>query len=95
MVAWSVLGTFQPARVIAAEAAPATVPACAAATPAPNPWTRRLPAGWWMKRHEEILSSPLRKEARIAFIGVSITDGWDDEQGGLKVWEKKFAPLTR
>lgn len=79
-----------------ATAGPATAPAvepCAAATPVPNPWTRKSPPGWWMKRHEEILAAPGRSEAQIAFIGDSITDSWDAPGSGLKVWEKEYAPL--
>ena len=75
---------------------PATNPAatlCAAATPVPNPWTKKNPPGWWMKRHEEILAAAGRKEAQIVFIGDSITDGWDAEGAGLKVWEKEYVPL--
>ena len=69
-------------------------PTCAAATPTPNPWTKRSPPGWWMKRHEEILAAPRREEARIAFIGDSITDSWDAEGAGLAVWEREFGPLA-
>lgn len=80
--------------LFAAEEAPAgTEKLCAAATPAPNPWTRRMPRGWWLKRHQETLAAPGRKDAQIAFIGDSITDGWDSEKGGLKVWEKEYAPM--
>ncbi|HUU90611.1 MAG TPA: GDSL-type esterase/lipase family protein [Phycisphaerae bacterium] len=88
-----VLGSVQAARVAAAEAPAETATPCNAATPAPNPWTKRLPKGWWQKRHEEILSAPGRGEARIVFIGDSITDGWDSEKGGLKVWEKEYVPM--
>jgi len=82
------------AACLAGEAATvATTEQCAAATPVENPWTKRLPAGWWQKRHEEILSAPGRKEAQIVFIGDSITDGWDSEGGGLKIWEKEYVPM--
>lgn len=83
------------AACLAGEAATvATTEQCAAATPVENPWTKRLPAGWWQKRHEEILSAPGRKEAQIVFIGDSITDGWDSEGGGLKIWEKEYVPMS-
>jgi beta-glucosidase len=79
---------------VAAEGAPAeTTKLCAAATPVENPWTKRLPQGWWRKRHEEILSAPGRGECQVIFIGDSITDGWDAEGGGLKVWEREYVPL--
>ena len=81
------------ARVAAEEAQAETEKLCKAATPVPNPWTKRLPKGWWMKRHEEILSAPGRGECQIIFIGDSITDGWDAEGGGLKIWEKEYVPM--
>jgi lysophospholipase L1-like esterase len=66
---------------------------CEAATPVKNPWTRGSPAGWWMKRHEETLTTPGRDKAQVAFIGDSITDGWDAEGAGLAAWTRDFAPL--
>ena len=36
---------------------------------------------------------PGRQEAKIAFIGDSITDGWDDEGLGKKVWGKEYGPM--
>gem|GEM_PF-1011788 len=66
---------------------------CKAANPVPNPWTKRCPKGWWMKRHENILAAPGRKECQIVFIGDSITDGWDAEKGGKKVWDREYVPL--
>lgn len=83
----------QSAGLAAEKAADTTVKQCAATTPVPNPWTKGNPSGWWLKRHEAILASLVRKEARIAFIGDSITDGWDAEGSGLKVWEKEYVPL--
>lgn len=58
-----------------------------------NPWTKRLPEGWWKKRHEEILLMPGRDEAQIIFIGDSITDGWDQEGSGLKIWDREYVPM--
>lgn len=83
-------GAAQPATAPATASAPAL---CQAATPVPNPWTKKCPPGWWMKRHEEILAAPGRAQAQIAFIGDSITDSWDAEGSGLKVWQKEYAPL--
>ena len=88
-VPWSV----QTARLAGKEAAGTKEKLCKAATPVPNPWTKRCPKGWWMKRHEDILAAPGRKECQIVFIGDSITDGWDAEGAGLKVWEKEYVPL--
>ena len=84
---WAVL----PAPAAAQEAAAEEIGLCAAETPVMNPWTRKKPAGWWLKRHEAILALPGRNEVQIAFIGDSITDGWDN--AGLKVWEKEYVPL--
>ncbi|MFC1806112.1 GDSL-type esterase/lipase family protein [Planctomycetota bacterium] len=79
---------------LAAEETPAdTQKRCRAATPVPNPWTKRLPKGWWLKRHEEILSAPGRKDCQLVFIGDSITDGWDAEGGGLEVWKREYIPM--
>jgi len=89
LVLWSV----QAARIIAEEATSGTAKQCAAATPVENPWTKRLPQGWWKKRHEEILSAPGRGGCQIVFIGDSITDGWDAEGGGLKIWEREYVPM--
>jgi hypothetical protein len=87
------LFSVQTARTSAAEATEPNEQQCAAATPIENPWTKRLPQGWWKMRHEEILSAPGREEAQIIFIGDSITDGWDAEGGGLKVWEAEYVPM--
>ena len=88
-----VLWPVQTARVAAAEAKSAAKKQCKAAIPVPNPWTKRLPRDWWKKRHEEILSAPGRAESQIVFIGDSITDGWDSEGGGLKIWQKEYVLL--
>ncbi len=58
-------GNILPARVLAEDIPPAAVATCAAATPVPNPWTKKMPAGWWIKRHEEILTSETRGAAGI------------------------------
>jgi hypothetical protein len=88
-----VLGCVQAARVAAEQTTGETTEQCRAATPVEDPWTKRLPQGWWQKRHKEILSAPGREECQIIFIGDSITDGWDSEGGGLKVWEREYVPM--
>ena len=85
------LGSVQTACLAAEETAVAEKPQCKAATPVENPWTKRLPKGWWQKRHEEVLAAPGRKEAQIVFIGDSITDAWDET--GQEVWEKEYVSL--
>jgi len=87
-----VLACVRSAPVAAQEETAQATEQCKAATPVENPWTKRLPQGWWKKRHEETLSAPAREEARIVFIGDSITDGWDSEGGGLKVWQREYIP---
>ena len=89
----SMLPSVQTACLADEKATGEKVKQCAAATPVPNPWTKRMPRGWWVKRHEQILSAPGRGECQVVFIGDSITDGWDSENGGLKVWEKEYVPL--
>jgi lysophospholipase L1-like esterase len=87
-----VLGCVRTAPVAAQVATVEATTQCKAATPVENPWTKRLPQGWWKKRHEETLSAPGRDACQIIFIGDSITDGWDSEGGGLKVWQKEYLP---
>ena len=86
---WSI----QTAGIAAEDAAVPKVKQCQATTPVKNPWTKRMPQGWWVKRHEDILAAPGRKEAQIVFIGDSITDGWDSENAGLNVWKKEYVPM--
>jgi len=83
-----VLWSAQITCVAVEQATNASAKQCAAATPTPNPWTKKSPAGWWMKRHEDILAAPGRAEAQIVFIGDSITAGWDK-----KVWDKEYATI--
>ncbi len=93
LTACLVLAPVQTAGLAAEAAAGGKEPQCKAATPVPNPWTRKCPPGWWMKRHEEILAAPGRAEARIVFIGDSITDSWDAEGAGLRVWQREYVPM--
>lgn len=93
IIATSLLLSVRTTITIAQEAAATADQTCAAATPTENPWTKRLPKGWWKQRHEDILSAPGRKDAQIIFIGDSITDGWDAKGSGLKVWESEYVPM--
>ncbi len=76
-----------------AETKPPAIKTCQATTPTMNPWTKRMPKGWWLKRHQETLTAPGRTDTQMVFIGDSITDGWDSEKGGLRVWKKHFVPM--
>lgn len=43
---------------------------------------------WWMPRHEAKLTEEGREDARLLFIGNSITHGW--ENTGKEVWEEYY-----
>lgn len=44
---------------------------------------------WWMPRHEAKLTEEGREDARLLFIGDSITHGWED--GGKTVWDEYYS----
>lgn len=44
---------------------------------------------WWMPRHKAKLTEEGREDARLLFIGNSITHGWEDT--GKEVWEEYYA----
>lgn len=48
----------------------------------------RLSEAWWKDRHEACLQI---KTCRVAFLGDSITQGWQDT--GKATWDREFAPL--
>lgn len=79
--------------VVAGDAEAQAPVLCKAETPVPNPWSKGLPAGWWIKRHEDIMALPDREQAQIVFIGDSITDAWDSEGSGLAVWQREYVPV--
>jgi beta-glucosidase len=45
---------------------------------------------WWMPRHEAKLEEAGREDAKLLFIGNSITHGWED--AGKEVWDEYYAP---
>ena len=45
------------------------------------------------ERHERTLALPGRATARVAFLGDSITERWEVEDGGKATWERVWAPL--
>lgn len=47
------LELIQSPSLIAQEATANVEKLCAAASPTENPWTKRLPQGWWKQRHED------------------------------------------
>jgi len=58
----------------------------AAAARAPHPAPRRV--GWWLARHAAQNQPPGRAEARLIFVGDSITAGWLG--AGLDAWTRSF-----
>ena len=88
-----ITGSFESGS-IGAESKLPPIKACQATTPAKNPWTKRLPKGWWLQRHQDTLTLPNRSKTQIAFIGDSITDGWDADKNGLNVWKRQFVPMN-
>jgi lysophospholipase L1-like esterase len=46
---------------------------------------------WWQKRHEQFLERTKKGGVDVAFLGDSITQGW--EGAGKAAWDKHFAPL--
>ena len=47
---------------------------------------------WWKKRDAQLTANARKGNARLAFIGDSITQGWEGR--GKKVWEEYYAPRT-
>lgn len=45
---------------------------------------------WWIPRHEAKLEEEGREDAKLLFIGDSITHGWEDK--GKTVWDEYYAP---
>jgi lysophospholipase L1-like esterase len=64
--------------------------ACAQDNPAVVP-AERNKEKWWADRHQAKLNDPKRAEAKVVFLGDSITQGW--EGAGKATWEKAIAPL--
>jgi sialidase-1 len=63
-------------------------PSTPVANPAVVPVSRNPP--WWMPRHEEKLSITKKGGIDLAFLGDSITQGW--ESHGKDAWAKYYAP---
>ncbi|MDI6402160.1 GDSL-type esterase/lipase family protein [Balneolaceae bacterium ANBcel3] len=55
---------------------------------APAPLNEHWARSWWMDRHREKLDDPKRTDARIVFIGDSITQGWEGE--GKETWDRFY-----
>ena len=45
---------------------------------------------WWSNRHQEKLNEKGREDARLLFVGDSITQGW--EGAGSELWKEYYAP---
>lgn len=70
----------------------ATAQTCPADAPALSPETlqEEWAVEWWMPRHETKLEEEGREDAKLLFIGNSITQGWEDT--GKNVWDEYYAP---
>jgi lysophospholipase L1-like esterase len=64
--------------------------ACAQDNPAVVPADRNKEK-WWAERHTQKLNAPKRAEAKVVFLGDSITQGW--EGAGKAAWVKSIEPL--
>lgn len=51
----------------------------------------RLNQSWWKERHEKAVEVTKKGGFRVAFVGDSITQGW--ESNGKAAWDATFAPL--
>jgi lysophospholipase L1-like esterase len=51
----------------------------------------RLAQEFWKKRHEKFVEIAKKGEAKLVFLGDSITQGW--EGNGKKAWADTFAPM--
>lgn len=51
----------------------------------------RMAEGWWKDRHAACVATTKRNDFDVAFVGDSITQGW--EGGGAAAWNRDFAPL--
>lgn len=51
----------------------------------------RLSEDWWRLRHEKCVEATKKRGFDVAFLGDSITQGWEDS--GRATWDKEFAPL--
>jgi lysophospholipase L1-like esterase len=57
----------------------------------PAPLEEEWAIAWWIPRHESKLEEPGREQARLLFLGDSITQGW--ENAGREVWDEHYAPI--
>lgn len=70
---------------VVAQTCPAGVPALTPAT-LQEEWA----VEWWMPRHEAKLQEDGRENAKLIFIGNSITHGWEDT--GKEIWNEYYGP---
>lgn len=53
--------------------------------------SHRLDEPWWAERHQAAVAATDRGGFEVAFLGDSITQGW--EGAGKEAWERTFAPM--
>jgi lysophospholipase L1-like esterase len=59
---------------------------CAATTP-----TDRMATDWWATRHASYVARTQKNDFKLAFLGDSITQGW--ESSGKATWDAEIAPF--
>jgi lysophospholipase L1-like esterase len=84
------LNVFAEDKPAPAKETPASVPAAKVENPAIVPADRNKEK-WWADRHLEKLNSPNRADAKVVFLGDSITQGWEGK--GKAVWAKSIESL--
>jgi lysophospholipase L1-like esterase len=57
----------------------------------PAPLETEWAIEWWIPRHESKLEEPGREQAKLLFLGDSITQGW--EGAGRDVWDEYYEPI--
>ena len=57
-----------------------------------HPWIAEPKDAYWLNKHEHYVNMTLEhgKDAKLIFIGDSITEGW--KQNGRDVWRQHYAP---
>lgn len=82
---------FLPVLLLCISFSPATAQTCPDDALALTPATlqEEWAVEWWMPRHEAKLEEEGREDAKLLFIGDSITHGWEDS--GKTVWDEYYA----
>ena len=82
--------------ILSSATANGTEPQAEQATPSPKHHSvRPAPriAEWWFARQAEKIGLMSKGDIDLLMVGDSITNNFENEKVGLKVWEKYFVPL--